>query len=151
MKWIKKWTMDYEIEWRYDPHNYERNFSNCVEKPVKFRASMVLNLLPSQNQITAINFEFAFLPLLSLLSTSATRTFFFYPNTLSGLQSSLLLDEPSHWDDKWPPSEQNFWDLLLLFLLSHYIVTGHVSNASKSSASKLIYCIHGNSCSMTWR
>ena len=34
----------YEIKLRYDPHNYERNFSNCAEKPVKFRASTVLNL-----------------------------------------------------------------------------------------------------------
>ena len=23
----------------YDPHSYERNFSNCVEKPEKFRTS----------------------------------------------------------------------------------------------------------------
>ena len=28
-----------EIKWSYDPRSYERNFSNCVEKPKKFRTS----------------------------------------------------------------------------------------------------------------
>ena len=27
----------YEIKLIYDPRSYERNFSNCGEKPVKFR------------------------------------------------------------------------------------------------------------------
>lgn len=34
----------YEIKLRYDAHSYDRYFSNCAEKPVKFRASAVLNL-----------------------------------------------------------------------------------------------------------
>ena len=29
----------YEIKWSYDLRSYERNFSNCVEKPEKFRTS----------------------------------------------------------------------------------------------------------------
>ena len=29
----------YEIKWSYDPSSYERSFSNCVEKPEKFRTS----------------------------------------------------------------------------------------------------------------
>ena len=27
------------MKWSYDPRTYERNFSNCVEKPAKFRTS----------------------------------------------------------------------------------------------------------------
>ena len=34
----------HEIKLRYDPRSYERNISDCVEKPVKFRTSIVLNL-----------------------------------------------------------------------------------------------------------
>ena len=29
----------YEIKWSYDPCSYERNFSNCIEKPEKIRTS----------------------------------------------------------------------------------------------------------------
>ena len=31
----------YEIMWSYDPRSYERNFSNCLEKPENFRTSTV--------------------------------------------------------------------------------------------------------------
>ena len=30
----------YEIKLRYDPGSYERNFSNCVEKPEKLREAV---------------------------------------------------------------------------------------------------------------
>lgn len=36
----------FEIKWSYDPHSYESNVSNCLEKPEKFRVSTGLNLWP---------------------------------------------------------------------------------------------------------
>ena len=53
---------EYEIKLRYDPHCYERNFSNCAEKPVKFRASTVLNL--ETRKIKSQKSTFNFLPYL---------------------------------------------------------------------------------------
>ena len=32
----------YEIKSRFDPRSYERNFSNCEERPKNFRTSLVL-------------------------------------------------------------------------------------------------------------
>ena len=92
------WNESYLEPWirnqRYDPRSYER----C--KIQDFNGFEPGN---SQNQITAINFQFASLP--SIPSHHCNANFHF-PVTLSWLQSSLLLDE-SHWEDKWPPSERN--------------------------------------------
>ena len=30
----------YEIKWNYDPHSYERNISDCLEKPEISEASL---------------------------------------------------------------------------------------------------------------
>ena len=32
------------VKGSYDPRNYERNFSNCVEKPEKFRSDFSTQL-----------------------------------------------------------------------------------------------------------
>ena len=37
----------YEIKWSYDPHSYERNFCNCIEKPepvtLRYRCNALTN------------------------------------------------------------------------------------------------------------
>ena len=45
----------------YDPHSYERNFCNCVEKPEKFRASTEFEPIASLDFISAIQYMFHFI------------------------------------------------------------------------------------------
>ena len=42
------------VKWSYDPHSYECNFSNCIEKPEKFRTSTGFEPMPSRCRCGAV-------------------------------------------------------------------------------------------------
>ena len=51
MKWF---NCRYEIKWSYNPRSWDRNFSNCVEKPEKFRTSTGFEPVTSQHWCDAL-------------------------------------------------------------------------------------------------
>ena len=53
--YCSKGEQDYPVvKWSYDPHSYECNFSNCIEKPEKFRTSTGFEPMTSRCQCDAV-------------------------------------------------------------------------------------------------
>ena len=55
---IEKWEK--LIEWSYDPRSYERNFSNCGEKPENFRSSTGFE--PVTSRVAPVSWGHGFKP-----------------------------------------------------------------------------------------
>ena len=53
--YCSKGEQDYPVvKWSYDPHSYECNFSNCIEKPEKFRTLTGFEPMPSRCRCGAV-------------------------------------------------------------------------------------------------